>query len=63
MAASSAVRCTDFSGAMMYRTACLCPALSTKTKASMPWYSWSAKLSGVVAVAKDAGNVGWLAAN
>jgi hypothetical protein len=32
-------------------------------RASMPRYSSSAKLSGVAAVAKAAGNVGWLAAN
>ena len=63
LAALSAVRCTSFSGAMMYRTACLCPALSTKAKASMPRYSPSAKLSGVAEVAQAAGNVGWLAAN
>ena len=29
----------------------------------MPWYSWSAKLFGVGAEPKDAGNAGWLAVN
>src|SRR5712672_3487654 len=32
-------------------------------KASIPWYSWSAKLFGVGAEPKDAGNLGWLAEN